>query len=235
MNIYILTSDKSIHIIEAFQYAFNKYWGCTQKVFILGYSDPQFELEENFKFISLGKDIGPRVGGQLIDFFNCIKDEHFIFGMDDFPLISSINRNILDHATLIMKEDPTVGRFGLTGDTKDRQHIIIDSRSDYEVIMNAQNVDYKLSGVWSMWNKKYFLKYLVPSMNLWDWEINGSSLSKNDGFEVIGTNKKYAINACHIYKQGKLKSNWYESVWDKSIKIEDSVKIYVKKIIEKKI
>ena len=233
MNIYVLTSDKSIHIVEAFQYTFNTYWKDKhQKIFILGYSNPTFKLEENFEFISLGEDVGPRVGKDLINFFNSIDDDHFIFCVDDFPLILDIDVKIIEYAKTVMKDNSNVGRFGLTGDNKNRNHTVIDKTDDYEVIMNTQDVDYKLSAVWSMWNKEYFLKYLTPPMNLWEWEINGSSLSKNDGYEVLGTNGRYAINTCHIYKQGKLKSNWYESVWDKNIKIENSVKNYIKKIIK---
>jgi len=232
MNIYILTSDKSMHVVEALQYTFNIYWKDKyRKVFILGYSNPTFKLEENFEFISLGKDNGPRVGKDLIKFFSSIDDKYFIFCVDDFPLISDVDLEMLDYAKITMKQNSNVGRFGLTGDNKNRAHVIIDNGIDHEVIMNNQNADAKLSAIWSIWNKEYFLKYLTPSMNLWEWEINGSSLSKNDGHEVLGTNNRYTINTCHIYKQGKIKSDWYESVWDKNIKIEDSVKDYIKKII----
>ena len=66
INIYILTSDKSIDTIEGFQYCFNKYWSSLQQVIILGYTSPTFKLNDNFKFISLGEDRGADyIGGDL--------------------------------------------------------------------------------------------------------------------------------------------------------------------------
>jgi len=234
MNIYVLTSDKSMHIVEALQYTFNTYWTDKhQKVCILGYSEPAFELQDNFEFISLGEDNGPRVGKDLIDFFNSIDDKHFIFCVDDFPLISNIDDEMLEYAKTVMKDNSNIGRFGLTGDNKNRQHTVVDKTDNHEVIMNTQTADYKLSAVWSIWNKEYFLKYLTPSMNLWEWEIDGSSLSKYDEYEIMGTNHKYTINTCHIYKQGKIKPDWYESVWDKDIKIEEGIKRYIIRILNK--
>ena len=41
--------------MEPFQYLFNKFWSDKQKVTILGYEEPKFKLEDNFNFISLGK------------------------------------------------------------------------------------------------------------------------------------------------------------------------------------
>ena len=55
LNIYISTSNKYIHLIKPFQYLFNKFWSDKQKVTILGYEEPKFKLEDNFNFISLGK------------------------------------------------------------------------------------------------------------------------------------------------------------------------------------
>ena len=74
--------------IEGFQYCFNKYWSSSQQVIILGYTSPTFKLNDNFKFISLGEDRGADyIGGDLINLFQNIDDNHFIFSVDDFLLI----------------------------------------------------------------------------------------------------------------------------------------------------
>ena len=57
VNIYISTSNKYIHLIKPFQYLFNKFWSDKQKVTVMGYEEPKFKLEDNFDFISLGKQI----------------------------------------------------------------------------------------------------------------------------------------------------------------------------------
>ena len=67
MKIYILTSDKNIHIVEGLQYCVNKYWKPKPSVVLLGYKEPSFKLADNFEFISLGKDRGANnIGEDLI-------------------------------------------------------------------------------------------------------------------------------------------------------------------------
>jgi hypothetical protein len=48
MKIYISTSNKYIHLIQPFQYLFNKFWSDKQRVTILGYEEPNFQLYKNF-------------------------------------------------------------------------------------------------------------------------------------------------------------------------------------------
>ena len=82
MNIYILTSDKNIQIVEGLQYCINKYWKPNPKVILLGYKEPKFELDSNFTFISLGEDRGAgKVGEDIITYFSKVLDEHFIFSV----------------------------------------------------------------------------------------------------------------------------------------------------------
>ena len=107
MKIYILTSDKNIHIVEGLQYCVNKYWKPNPSVVLLGYEEPSFDLDDNFKFVSLGEDRGAGyIGDDLIKFFNSIEDKHFIFTIDDFFPIRQVNTDLLDHLTdKMIKED----------------------------------------------------------------------------------------------------------------------------------
>ena len=45
-------------------------------------------------------------------------------------------------------------------------------------------------------------------MNLWEWELNTEC--KDDGHKVMGTNGKYVLQSCHLYKQGNLKEDWHK-------------------------
>ena len=56
MNIYISTSNDYLHVLKPFSYLFNKFWSDEQKVFILGYEYPTFDLPNNFEFISMNSD-----------------------------------------------------------------------------------------------------------------------------------------------------------------------------------
>ena len=79
MNIYILTSDKNVHVVEGLQYCVNKYWKPNPNVIILGYKEPKFEFDSNFTFVSLGEDRGAgKVGEDILNYFSKISDKYFI-------------------------------------------------------------------------------------------------------------------------------------------------------------
>ena len=208
MKIYILTSDKNIHIVEGLQYCVNKYWKPNSSVVLLGYEEPLFDLDNNFKFVSLGEDRGVSyIGDDLIKFFNSIEDKHFIFTVDDFFPIRYVNTDLIDSLTdKMIKED--ISRIALTDQVGNKPHSVIEEGDDYKVIEMGQDADYRKSAVWSMWSKSYFLRYMWESMNLWDWELD--KRCKNDGHRIIGTDKKYVLQACHLYKRGNLRADWWK-------------------------
>ena len=58
LNIYISTCDKHIHLVKGHQYLFKKFWKNHPKGIVLGYKEPDFELESNYEFVSMGEDRG---------------------------------------------------------------------------------------------------------------------------------------------------------------------------------
>ena len=93
LNIYISTCDTHIDLMKPFSYLFNKFWDDKQKVNVLGYQPPNFDMPDNFNFISMGKSTGnPKEwAGDLYEYFKSIDDKHFIFGIEDFfiPIVSA--------------------------------------------------------------------------------------------------------------------------------------------------
>lgn len=213
MNIFVQTCDKGIHIIEAFQHLFNRYWGEQQPVTILGYTEPAFELAPNFSFVSLGQDMGPKIGRQLIDFFSGIEDEHFVYTVDSQVLIRPVHTWWIEHLADIMAEG-TVGRIALTGDMEVNQPCNLTPLTACGLAEHSQVSNYRMSAIWSIWSKDYFLRYLQLGMNLWEWEIAGSRRAKMDGVEIFSTTGTYPITACRIYKHGKPHAGSFQS-WDK--------------------
>lgn len=215
MNIYISTSDKGIHIVEAFQYLFNKYWGGQQPVTILGYAAPQFGLAPNFKFISLGQDKGPRVCGDLLDFFSDVENEHFIWSVDDQVIIRPLDWQLYELLGDTITADARVGRASLVGNVAEHEppaHTTLQGYNGFDLIEQSQTDVYRLSAIWSIWRKEYFLKYLKPDMNLWEWETRDHA--NNDSWHILATSGRYAVTTAHIYVAGKLHPNSFKS-WDK--------------------
>ena len=201
VNIYISTSDKYIHLIRPFQYLFNKFWSDKQKVTILGYEKPQFELEDNFNFISLGTQT--TIVDWCIDlksFLESIDDDYFIHAVEDQFIIKPVNVNTI--SKLVDMMDENVGRIALETAAQTKPHTEIHKDEEMCVIELDQEAQYRLSVVHSIWNRKYMLKYLEPNMNPWEFELEGSEKAKNDGYKILGTKYNHPIYCCHTVRRG---------------------------------
>ena len=53
------------------------------------------------------------------------------------------------------------------------------------------------------------MKYLHGTSNLWEWELD--TRIKNDGHRILDTESSNIIQACHLFKKGKLQQNWCNS------------------------
>ena len=165
INIYISTSDKYIHLVKPFQYLFNKFWSDKQKVTILGFEEPKFKLEDNFSFISLGKQTGMQNWCMdLRNFLETIDDEYFIHGVEDQFIIKPVNQIMISKLVNMMDKD--VGRIALETAAQTKSHTPYYKDDDIFVIELDQSAPYRLSASHSIWNREYILKYLQPDMTI---------------------------------------------------------------------
>tara|TARA_R100000030_G_C3244066_1_gene121335 strand:+ start:697 stop:1401 length:705 start_codon:yes stop_codon:yes gene_type:complete len=210
MKLYILSFDRLINeTMEMVEFFFGKYWSNVD-VTVLGYKMPDYK-SDFVKFESLGKDVGVgAVCQQLHDFFSKVNDEHFMLGQPDQPLVEDVDTSLVDFLQNVMTLNDDVGRCSLTLCNSTRPHNVIDVVDGIKVIENIEGAEYKLSAVYSIWNKKYFLKYLEESKDLWDWEVNASAKSINDGWRIVGSVPS-PIDYTHLFKRNELRSDWYYS------------------------
>jgi len=133
------------------------------KVKILGFNPPDFPLDENFEFISLGKEqIGGASGwtNHLIDFFENIEDEYFVFGLDDFMISRPVDLELFEICKELLSDK--IGRIDL-------QPSLQHSRSEHRVEFFTEkkgvkflslkspilgHSDYHIASAFSIWNKK---------------------------------------------------------------------------------
>ena len=207
------THDKGIHLIEGFQSLFNKYWP-NQVVTVLGYAKPDFELASNFSFVSLGEDKGPKIGGDLIDFFSGIKDAHFVYTVYSQLIIRPVLTRLLEYMAYLIERSDHVGRIALTGDMEVNQPYSLMRLAESSLAEHSQTSNARLSAIWSMWSKGYFLKYMEPDWDLWQWETEGSERAKMDGVQILSNTGKYPITCCRVYKRGQPHAASFRS-WDK--------------------
>lgn len=237
MNLYVTTSDKGIQIIETFQYIFNNV--CKQNIIknvvILGFTPPKFQLDHNFKFISLGKDTGPQsFTNDLFNFFSQIDDQQFIITPDDTPPIK-INNELLEFAQNITKNN-RFGRMCLTADivTWSNQYSIEKSYDQFDVIKKYDNSDFKLSLVFSIWNKSFFIENLKRLENCNPWQFEVDKYIQNDKTPIYGFAKQYPAHILHFYKRGIRKANWDKcNYFPNSVYLDQSQKEYCDKLLPK--
>ena len=220
MKVYISTSDKYDHLLRPFAFLFNRFWSKDQEVVVLGYRDLDFSLPDNFSFVSMGESRNdPQEWSTgLREYFSSIDDEWFIYATEDMFLVDPVNLESLNYLSQYM-ERPDVGRISLTNDGMKKNHSIFQ----YNLIQLEQDADYRLSCIYSAWNREYMLRYLQPEMSPWEFEVKGTEQAKNDGYRILGMNNNFPIYLSLAIRRGNFDSldfrvdNEYHRSLDRSI------------------
>lgn len=208
-KVYLATCDRYIHLVERWQYLFNKFWGNReQEVVVLGYEEPKFALDSNLRFVSLGpKDRGAKLWAtDLGNFFRKIEDEYFFFWLEDQILLRQSNLSLLRQSLDYCLEDKSFGRFGLSAGISRRKHCEVEKYNDFSIIQLEQNATYRIAVQPSLWSRSYFLKYLKEGYSPWDFEVKGSRQAKGDGFSIYSTDEKFVIDHVQSVVRGDLAS-----------------------------
>ena len=227
MNIYISTSDNYLHILKPFSYLFNKFWSDTQKVFILGYKSPQFDLPDNFNFISMGEQKGIEYwDNDLHKFFSSVDDEYFIYSMEDHFILDYVDIKLFEYLKKYLNDD--VGRISLATQLANKQHTIIETVGDINIVESHPSIQYRLCTQWSIWNKDFMLQYLKPNMSAWDFELQGFKEPLNDGYRVIGLENGQVVNHGDASRAGgdrdsQNEYNFNSVLWNKNRKYEENI------------
>ena len=197
-------------------YLFNKFWPTRENVKILGYQHPNHELPENFEFISLGKQRGPRYwSNDMQNFYSNEECDFFYSIWEDAFILKKVDERILNLVNVLIEKDKNFFKFNLTADVSTRKHIGLKSFEEFELIVADQYSRYRFSTQHCVWNKKLFLEKLSPNQTPWDFELSDKK-AYNDGLNIYGTKNNYAVYMGHLYKSGKKRSNWYDCVYGKN-------------------
>ena len=226
LKAYIPTCDRFIRLIEANIISLKRYFPAEIEITILGYSSPSFELPHNVNFISLGEDRGPNFWStDLRSYFESIDDEFFLYLNDDCVLVKNVNLEELER--VYNELDSKVGRLSLTHDLFTRPHEDINDI----FITSSQNADYRCSTQYSIWNRKYLLKYLEPGLTPWQFEREQSIKAKNDGYKILGL-KNPLFHFLHLYQRGDYRLDWRIVSHNSNVKLENDLEKEISEIIE---
>jgi len=212
-SIQIWTSDKNMACLPASCFLFNKFWPIKQKVQILGYKKPDFELSDNFEFISLGIQRGPKFwSDDMRSYYSNIGSDFFYSIWEDAFILKPVHKGILEVASELTKKDKKFFKFNLTADVSRRPNIVAKEGSEYDLIVAQQNSLYRFSTQHCIWNKKLFLENLELDQTPWEFELNNKK-SMHNGLNIYSTKRQYAVYMGHLYKSGKKREKWYDCVY----------------------
>jgi len=207
---YISTCDKNNFILKYFIFFFRKYAGKNFNLKILGFNKPKIKFEKNIEFISLGKYQKNGAKGwtnYLIKYFSKIKDENIIFGLDDFLIARPINFKVLENCFLAVS--PEIGRIDLQPMQYARKkylfkfHKKINGVNFYELKKYYfWEQTYGISAAFSIWNRKWFLKYLEKNMSPWEWELKSSKKVRFDKKKILCSWDQFAIKKVEMLSDG---------------------------------
>jgi hypothetical protein len=233
MKIYIPCSDQYHHLIYPYSVFFNKYWQ-NQEVTILCYNKPDIALPDNFKLLSIGGQIQDRTKfmAPLFNYFtNVCQDDYFIFSLEDMFLVDYVNKDKMAKLEKEIKEgraDKAVLHFYNEGQVFDIGNDIVELKQD---------IHYRTSIHPAIWTRKYLLKHLRPTMNLWEFETQHNN-TKNDGAKIIflkeQLNPTVLFWSMNIYCQGRFLSHEFRTIPDASgngLKHEEDVFV-LKKLLK---
>jgi hypothetical protein len=228
MKVYVTTSDNYLDLIKIFQFLFNRFWGKDQEVVVLGYKKPEFELEENFSFHSMGvsRHTPDEWSTDLKKYFESINDKHFILFFEDNFVVRPVNHELLNEIKDCLND--SVGRFcinnsiersrGYVGTTKHIGYL-----KNVPLLECNQDSQYRISGMPSIWQRKYFLDNIQEEWSPWKWEIHGSELIKHDGFKILGTAIEHVVYNTLSVRKGDLTNIDWRIVDDYSKSLDENI------------
>jgi len=200
-KMYVNTCDATMFFIPIFNYFFNKYFP-NQEVVWLGFKKPDFSILDNQKYVSLShtqKEGVKNWSTYLRTYFESIDDDIIFWGIDDHLIADHVDKEIINHLYKIIKENPTVGRIGLTNGIEQREYQIVQSLENFDVIELTQCESpnnpfaFRIDCNFGFWRREYLLKYLQNNWTPWQFEVEGSKLARNDNWRILATKRNYGI------------------------------------------
>lgn len=206
--VVVTTSNKHMWALRPFAYLFNIFWSSLQKVYVVGFAPPEFELPPNFTFISYPSEFsGPEKWSTvLLAFVSELDDSHFIFMLEDYWLVRAVDHVGLGTLAEYCRHNPRVLRMDLT---TDRLHARGDARlavdreyyGHYDIIETSHDLPYQMSLQAAIFNRALMLEVLERERTPWEVEIY-TDLSSRPDILVLGT-RQWPVRYANVLLKGE--------------------------------
>lgn len=189
MKILIPTCNDYIKHIEALQHSTRNTYLSKFEFIIIGDKAPEFELDSNWSFVSVGVDSpASKWSTRMIEFLKDFPDEDFIYGCDDCA-ITFLDGERLKQSLFVMSHFDGIGRIALMAEGKNRafedcpvirQGEDIGDLVPFKMSRFGNDSDYRLSLGWSIYNKKCFLEFCEAGMTPWQFELQSCDIKNKE-------------------------------------------------------
>lgn len=184
-TIYLPVCDQNLWVIELYAKFAEKFIP-DDRIVVMGFAEPNFELPENMKFVSMApkQEGGVAKWSRYIhDYLVSVPDEYVVFSMEDSFPVYRPKYNIVEGMLDLMDEDEKIGRFDLTWDTfcncsfKRYADFDVEDEGKIMVVEIGRDQLYRVSTQPSIWRKDFLVELLDEDWSPWDFEIKGSQKS----------------------------------------------------------
>lgn len=166
MKRIILTSDKYSFCLKGYQTLLERHWKDPEAEFtILGFKEPDCELNDNVVFESFGNGLNDASSWQdtIKAYVENLEEDYFFLAFEDHFLVDDVNLELFAKADEIMKNDDTVGKVRLLPkykyhDNRKPFNTLPDYDEDFHIGPTAPNTFALTSLRPSIWRKSLFLR-----------------------------------------------------------------------------
>jgi len=206
--VVVMTSDKYLPALGPYAWLARKYWSTRKEFIVAGFSEPDFDLPDNFKFVSIGKFSDYPVdkwSDSLIDFLSGhLRNDLFILMLEDYWITRRVNHEAIQLAATYMERHRDIIKFDLAGDrlyAKDA-NLTFDTFGFLDIVLSAHDSPYHMSLMTGMWRSALLLDFLQRGWSPWDVEIDGTTkLARMDMLNVVGT-RQWPIRHTLAFRSG---------------------------------
>ena len=201
-RVVVSTCDKYTPYLKPFIHQFNTYWSSKQNVLVAGFTRPDWDMPNNFKFHSIGRQEDYPIekwSDSIIELLHYISDEVIVFMLEDYWLTDKVDVEGVQLLVDYAKKHAEVIRIDLTPDRLHtmRDHPEFAGKYDYkfgklghlDLVKSATGAPYSLAMITSVWRTDNVLSCLQAGWDPWQVEMQGSykAYLKGDNYMVLGT------------------------------------------------
>jgi hypothetical protein len=240
MQIIVMTSDKSHHVLPGFAHLFNKYWSRHQPVLVCGFSAPP-KLPPNFSFFRIGEFAHyppQRWSDAFLVVLNEVAEGHFVFFMDDYWICRPVDMHGAHMLYDYCKQFQNVLKMDLTNDrlyADPGRHLYgshtYDNCGYLDLIKSPTGSNYQMSLWCGIFNRDLLKQVVVPNEQAQQIELFGTPrMNTRDDLLVFGT-RQAPVQHGNIYQSGKTDPVFEEPGW--KIKKTELAEMYANGLLEK--